>query len=246
MKFVTVITLLSVFIALVKGQDYADYNRGGGGIGRRRNNRGLVVAAATGGVLGGVLGGWLVSGSLKRKHEREKNDLVQYLSMQEEVYKQREKQWQTEYKKLYKAYDDLEKETIERDYEEFKAPDTDNDDMITKAEFNTYVQKYLKSFPELSEKDFPKFEEFDLDNDGIVSFEEWQQFLYLQKEIEAKKAEKAAKGGNINSGNAYHELLNTLYDESHKSSNFNSLNKQVVANGRGGGAAGGAVNRLAY
>jgi Ca2+-binding EF-hand superfamily protein len=196
-----------------------------------------VVAGVTGGVLGGVLGGWFVSTRMKRKNDKEKADLVQYLSLQEEVYKQREKQWQQEYKKLYKAYDELEKETIERDYEEFKAPDTDNDDMITKAEFNIYVQKYLKSFPELSEKDFPKFEEFDLDQDGIVSFEEWQQFLYLQKQIEAKKAEKAGKGGNVNNGNpAYQDLLNALYDESHKSDGFNSLNKQIAANGKGAGA----------
>jgi Ca2+-binding EF-hand superfamily protein len=63
--------------------------------------------------------------------------------------------------------------------------------MISRAEFNTYVRKYLSSFPELSEKDFPKFEEFDLDGDGIVSFEEWQQFLVLQKQIEAKKGKTA-------------------------------------------------------
>lgn len=197
--------------------------------------RGLVIAAATGGIVGGVLGGWMIGSSMKRKHEREKKELVQYISMQEDVYKQREKQWQAEYKKLYKAYDDLEKETIERDYEEFKAPDADNDDMITKAEFNSYVQKYLKSFPELSEKDFPKFDEFDLDGDGIVTFDEWQQFLHLQKEIEAKKAERAAKGGNVNTGNpAYQDLLNALYDESSKSSGFNTLNKQIAANGKAG------------
>ena len=62
----------------------------------------------------------------------------------------------------------MEKETIERDYEEFKAPDTNNDDMISRSEFNTYVRKYLSSFPELSEKDFPKFEEFDLDGFVVV------------------------------------------------------------------------------
>jgi hypothetical protein len=88
----------------------------------------------------------------------------------EEIYRQRETQWQTEYNKLYKAYEKLEKETLDRDYEEFKAPDTNNDDMISRAEFNTYVKKYLSSFPELSERDFPRFEEFDLDGDGIQIF----------------------------------------------------------------------------
>ena len=48
----------------------------------------------------------------------------------------------------------MEKETVERDYEEFKAPDTNNDDMISRAEFNIYVKKYLSSFPELSSATF--------------------------------------------------------------------------------------------
>ena len=39
--------------------------------------------------------------------------------------------------------------------------------MISREEFDTYVRKYLSSFPELSEKDFPKFEEFDLNHDGM-------------------------------------------------------------------------------
>ena len=90
----------------------------------------------------------------------------------DEVYKQREQQWQTEYQKLYKAYENLETDTIKRDYEEFKAPDTDGDDQVSREEFAIYVRKYLSSFPELSEKDFPKFDEFDLNGDGIVSFAE--------------------------------------------------------------------------
>lgn len=174
-----------------------------------------------------------MSRRLKRSHEKEKKELVQYLSLQEEIYKQREKQWQTEYKKLYKAYEDLEKETIERDYEEFKAPDTNNDDMISREEFATYVRKYLSSFPELSEKDFPKFDEFDLDGDGTVSFDEWQQFLYLQKQMEAQKAEKASKTGKDNQ--AYNDLLSALYEQSQTSDSFNTLNKQIAAGSKGKG-----------
>ena len=54
--------------------------------------------------------------------------------MQDEVYKQRDAAWQKEYTKLYTAYEKLQTETLERDYEEFKAPDTNNDDMISRAE----------------------------------------------------------------------------------------------------------------
>ncbi len=151
---------------------------------------------------------------------------MQYIQLQEEVYKTREQQWQSEYQKLYKAYDELEKETLERDYEEFKAPDTNNDDMISRAEFNTYVRKYLSSFPELSERDFPRFEEFDLDGDGIVSFEEWQQFLYQQKLLEAQKGQAGKKDSQT-------DLLNALYQQATQADSFNSLQQQMGKNRRG-------------
>jgi Ca2+-binding EF-hand superfamily protein len=176
----------------------------------------------------------MMSRHLKNKHDKEKKDLAQYLALQEEMYQQREKQWEQEYRKLYKAYDELEKETVERDYEEFKAPDTNNDDMISRAEFNTYVHKYLSSFPELSEKDFPKFEEFDLNSDGNVSFDEWQNFLVLQKQMEAQKAEKEKKGGTALGDNAvYAELLNALYDQSNSADSFSELNRHIAAGAKG-------------
>jgi hypothetical protein len=147
------------------------------------------------------------------------------LRLQEEIYNQREKQWQQEYQKLYKTYEELHKETVERDYEEFKAPDTDNDDMISRQEFNTYVKKYLASFPELSEQDFPKFDDFDLDGDGKVSFDEWQQFLYDQKQQEQLK-----KGSTKKSSDPYQELLSALYEQTVQSDSFNSLQKQIGKN----------------
>ena len=76
----------------------------------------------------------MTSRRMKKRNEKEKKDLLQYMHLQEEIYRQREAQWQAEYSKLYKAYEDLEKDTIDRDYEEFKAPDTNNDDMISRSE----------------------------------------------------------------------------------------------------------------
>ncbi|KAJ1405528.1 hypothetical protein B484DRAFT_404408, partial [Ochromonadaceae sp. CCMP2298] len=119
---------------------------------------------------------------------------------------------------------------VERDYEEFKAPDTDGDDMISRTEFNTYVRKYLSSFPELSEKDFPKFEEFDLNQDGIVSFAEWQQFLVQQKLAEKQKA---AQGAQTGGSGAYDEMLSALYQQSQGSDSFSTLNKQMQQGQRG-------------
>lgn len=229
MKLVAVLVI--ALIAIASSQDYADYARGAG-MARRRNNRGPVAVAVASGIFGGLVGRWMAGRGLRKKFEKDKKDLLQYMQLQDEIYKQREKQWQQEYKKLYKAYDELEKESIERDYEEFKAPDTDNDDMISRAEFNTYVRKYLSSFPELSEKDFPKFDEFDLDGDGKVSFEEWQQFLYQQKLMEAQKAQS---GGASGGHSAYADLLNALYDSAHQSDSFNSLNRNIAAGQKGGG-----------
>eukprot|EP01038_Epipyxis_sp_PR26KG_P013834 gene13834-18555_t len=225
-----VLTLLTI---VIQAQDYAEYARGAA-MQRRRNPRGMIFMGGAGVVLGGLISGWHTSRTMKRRNEKEKKELLQYIQLQDEIYKHRDQQWQAEYNKLYKAYQELETESIERDYEEFKAPDTNNDDMISRSEFNTYVRKYLSSFPELSEKDFPKFEEFDLDGDGVVSFDEWQRFLALQKKEEAKKA----KGGDTKGQtSAYQELLNALYEQSYQSDSFNSLQKNM------GGKSTGAVRR---
>eukprot|EP01041_Mallomonas_annulata_P004959 gene4959-9920_t len=217
MKWTGILCLLA--LAPTASQDYAEYARG---MGRKKNNRGVMVVSVIGGVIGFVAGGWLTGRKLKKKHEKEKKQILEYLQMQDDVYKQRDAQWQKEYTKLYNAYEKLQTETLERDYEEFKAPDTNNDDMISRAEFNTYVKKYLSSFPELSERDFPRFEEFDLDGDGIVSFAEWQKFLQQQKLMEAQKAKT---GGS--SGNAYNELLNALYEQSTQADSFSTLQKNT-------------------
>lgn len=75
-------------------------------------------------------------------------------------------------------------------------------------QFNIYIRKYLSSFPELSDKDFPKFSEFDVDESGLVTFQEWQKYIELQKEIEAKKAATGALKSD-----AYGELLDVLYND---------------------------------
>jgi Ca2+-binding EF-hand superfamily protein len=165
-------------------------------------HRGPVAAAVFTGLLGGIFGSWMTNRKCTKRFDKDKKDLLQYIKLQDEISKQRDRQWQTEYQKLYKAYSELEKDAVERDYEEFKAPDANNDDMISREEFNTYVKKYLSSFPELSEKDFPKFEEFDLDSDGKVSFDEWQQFLYRQQKAKANKS-----GFSFSSNSAYDDLL---------------------------------------
>lgn len=233
MRIVCLLLSLCLLAGTVRAQDYADAARGAGrGRVKKGGGGASVVFSVLSGVAGSVVGGWLQAGRLRRRHDKEKKDLLKYIQSIDEVFKAREAQWQAEYQKLYKAYEGLEQDTIKRDYEEFKAPDTDGDDQVSREEFAIYVRKYLSSFPELSEKDFPKFDEFDLNGDGIVSFAEWQQFLQMQKLAEAKKgaAGKLDEGG----GGAYSELLNQLYDQTSKSSNFDSLQDKAAGAKKGG------------
>lgn len=219
------LSVLTTF-TIILSQDYAEY---AAGLARKKNNNGAYLAGAAGVVIGGVVGSWVQAKKSAKNFEKKRRELIQYVELQDEIQKQQLLYWQKNYKKLYTAYEELQKESIERDYEEFKAPDTDGDDMISKAEFDTYVRKYLSSFPELSEKDFPKFEEFDLNHDGIVSFEEWQEFLAQQK---LKEAEKAKEGTTKDS--SYNDLLDSLYEQSYQSDGFSSLQKNIQSNQKGG------------
>lgn len=89
---------------------------------------------------------------------------------------------------LRKAEEKRELDTMQRDYDEFKQPDVDGDDRISRAEFSMYIKNYLSNYPGLSEKDYPRFEDFDHDRDGFVSFSEYSK----QMKAQAKKAEQEA------------------------------------------------------
>lgn len=197
------------------------------------DHRGLAFAFLGGAAIGGVASHYYTKRQVKLETNKERADLYEVIHLQDELNKIRDKQWQEEYQKVYDAYKKLEQETTERDYEEFKAPDTNDDDMISRAEFNTYVRKYLSSFPELSEKDFPKFEEFDLDNnDGMVSFDEWQRFLQIQKANEAKEKKNKLTIGDGKKNDVYNDLIDALYNESGGEYNNNDRRRGQSGTGR--------------
>jgi hypothetical protein len=114
---------------------------------------------------------------------------------------------------LKNAEDKKDQDALQRDYDEFKQPDVDGDDRISRAEFNMYVKNYLSSYPGLAEKDYPKFEDFDHDRDGLINFQEYSK----QMKVQAKKAEqdaiRAQQSGNHAAAqkagmkaHAYHDL----------------------------------------
>jgi Ca2+-binding EF-hand superfamily protein len=106
-------------------------------------------------------------------------------------------------------------EALQRDYDEFKQPDIDGDDKISRAEFNMYVKNYLANYPGLSEKDYPKFEDFDHDGDGYVSFQEYSQQMALQAQ-QAELEQMYGKSGD----NKKAQALKDMYADSKKGMKF--------------------------
>jgi len=149
---------------------------------------------------------------LKRKHKSEQKKL--YSQYYNDVYKlgdqnnllQEQIEQLTELVKTTEAKAEL--EALQRDYDEFKQPDLDSDDRISRAEFNMYVKDYLSNYPGLTEKDYPKFEDFDHDGDGYVSFEEYSQQMAVQAEqAELEELYGSESGGNsAQKAQAYSDL----------------------------------------
>jgi len=148
-----------------------------------------------------------------------------YTQYYSDVYKLQENLAESNYQAeklrtaLNEAQTSAEMDAIQRDYDEFKQPDVDGDDRISRAEFNMYVKNYLANYPGLKEKDYPKFEDFDHDKDGFVSFTEYaQQMAYQVQQAELEKFYTEGKTGNVKA-----QALSGLAGEAQKGKNFNDL-----------------------
>lgn len=214
-----------------KQQEKAD---GGGAAGG--GGRGGVAKYVLGGAAGYFVGGKIHSTravkKLKKKHLKEQKDL--YTQYYNDVYKLQEQNIELQYvvaqlqESLKKVKEEIELEQIQRDYDEFKQPDLDGDEQISRAEFNMYVNTYLKNYPGLAEKDYPRFEDFDHDRDGYVSFVEYEK----QMKKQLAKAEQDTKKAATNTGSsstkthkakARADGLSGLYSETKKADNFQDL-----------------------
>ena len=163
----------------------------------------MLFRSAVGGI-GWLVGAKVHSGrtiqAMKKKHMKDQKNL--YSQYYNDVYKLQQQNAELAYvveqyqAALTKVSDDREMEQIQRDYDEFKQPDIDGDDRISRAEFNMYVKNYLSNYPGLSEKDYPKFEDFDHDGDGYIGFQEYAQQMALkiqQAEREQLKSQSKKK-----------------------------------------------------
>jgi hypothetical protein len=129
-----------------------------GGIGMGK----LLISSAASYFLGGKIHSGRVSKKLKMKHQKEQKAL--YQQYYNDVYKLTDQN--TELQSMVERLKDALRETeakheleaLTRDYDEFKQPDIDGDDRISRAEFNMYVKNYLSNYPGLKESDYPRFE----------------------------------------------------------------------------------------
>jgi hypothetical protein len=162
----------------------------------------------------------------ERKHQKDQKTL--YSQYYNDVYKMQEAINICEDEKEHfrsvaiKVSEASELDAIQRDYDEFKQPDIDGDDRISRPEFNMYVKNYLSNYPGLGIDDYPKFEDFDHDQDGFVSFSEYAQQMAFQ----VKQAEwEAANGGKKTTGDNKQVTagMQGLLGEAQKVGNFQDL-----------------------
>merc|ERR1719253_1681482 len=192
----------------------------------------MAIASAASYILGAKIHSSRVAKKLKKKHQQDQKTL--YTQYYNDVYKLEEQKAEQQImidqlqKSLQTTNEEHEMENLQREYDEFKQPDVDGDDRISRAEFTMYVKNYLSNYPGLSEKDYPKFEYFDHDGDGYVSFSEYT----VQMAAQAKQAELdqyyAQSQGQ--SGKKEAQKANALYDlygSASGSDGFNDLYAQI-------------------
>ena len=174
----------------------------------------VAIASAASYLLGAKIHSGRVAKKMKKKHSQDQKTL--YTQYYNDVYKLEEQKAEQQLiidqlqKSLQNTNEKHEMENLQREYDEFKQPDVDGDDRISRTEFNMYVKNYLANYPGLTEKDYPKFEDFDHDKDGYVSFQEYAQQMAVQAqqaELDQYYAQSQGKSGEKEAQKA-----NALYD----------------------------------
>jgi len=70
--------------------------------------------------------------------------------------------------------------TVQQLADEFRQADTNQDNKVSRLEFEQYKRQYLKMHPEADPSMFPRFEDFDPDHNGMVTFTEHEDYYRKQ------------------------------------------------------------------
>jgi len=119
-------------------------------------------------------------------------------------------------KELRQALVESEKDALQRDYDEFKQPDANGDDVISEMEFSQYITNYMKAYPHIPREEYPTFRDFDTNRDGLVTFQEWQDYLYQQQLAEKQQAKYDSKAKTYN-------VAQNMYDQANSAQGFQNL-----------------------
>lgn len=217
--------------------DYGNYQAPGGEpnpmgnnpVGNGRARRMGMVANAAFGIGGFVVRYAMDKGQRKqlmKHHKNEKEHLMAALTVKKMEMQQLQymvQQYEYQIHELQQALYESESEALQRDYDEFKAPDLNNDDVISRSEFGTYIRNYMKAYPQIAEHEYPTFDDFDMNRDGLVTFQEWQEYLKMQQEQEKQQA---ATGG-AHQQSKQQQALAGLYEQGQQAQGFQSLYEQI-------------------
>lgn len=222
------LALVFLAISFVKGQDefYNQYMQQAEvqpAASPRSGGFGMAIA----GFVGFAAGHISPFGKSSKKRQKELERLYQIISAKNvEVQKLKTMIYEYEYRnqELKQALYESEQESLKRDYEEFKQPDANGDDVISRAEFATYINNYMKAYPHIPKEEYPTFEDFDINRDGLVTFQEWQEYLYQQQLAEQQASRQS--GSKHRQQNA---AVNNMYDQTSGAQNFQSLYEQLQA-----------------
>jgi len=117
---------------------------------------------------------WFLGGKIHSKRAVKKAN-QKFAKQQKEFYTQYYNdvyKLQTQNAELSQYIEQLSKQQLDG---EFEAADIDNDNKVSRAEFQRYKNNYLAKHPEMASQ-FPKFEDFDPDMNGLISKAEYDAY----------------------------------------------------------------------
>uniref|UniRef100_A0A6U0LUN8 EF-hand domain-containing protein n=1 Tax=Minutocellus polymorphus TaxID=265543 RepID=A0A6U0LUN8_9STRA len=161
-------------------QDYADDSYGQDNLYADYANRQAAKEAGGGGgpgmgkTIAFCAGSWFLGGKIHSKRAVAKVS-KKFKKEQKELYLQYYKDVMALQQQNAELAQYVDQVTLDQLDGEFAAADTNNDNKVSRAEFNMYKNTYLAKHPEMASQ-FPRFEDFDPDSNGLISKAEYDQY----------------------------------------------------------------------